>query len=93
MARSVESTPMAAARCIGPESGHTKTSQREATAEAARTLYLQNQLPAFALISFLPAAVVYFGVREAVSRTRPDISAPAEQVTTGPAPVAELRGD
>lgn len=67
--------------------------QREATAEAARTLYLQNQLPAFALISLLPAAVVYFGVREAVSRTRPDISAPAEQVTTGPAPVAELRGD
>lgn len=66
--------------------------QRAAAEEAAWSLYRQNQLPVFALISLLPAAVAYFGLREVASDTRPDISAPAEQVTTGPAPVAELRG-
>lgn len=67
--------------------------ERAATAEEAQSEHRTNQAPVFALISLLPGAIVYFATREAVSTTRPDISLPAEEVTTGPVEVSGLRAD
>lgn len=67
--------------------------ERAATAEAAQSEHRTNQAPLFALISLLPAAIVYFATREAVSTTRPDVSLAAEGPATESIEISELRAD
>jgi len=67
--------------------------ERAETAEAARSEHRTAQAPIFVLISLIPGALMYFGVREAASTSRPDLSLPEEEATTGPAEVAKLVAD